>query len=134
MIQLPRTIVNQILAHAQRFPEQEICGLIGADAGQPLHSYPVDNSDAQPRSRFTMDPKQQIDAMRKMRDSGEELFAIYHSHPHTPAMPSVTDLEQAAYPEAHYLIVSLNTEGVLEMRAFRLKGGEMESEDIEVVA
>ena len=60
------------------------------------------------------------DAMKKMREADEELFAIYHSHPAAPATPSITDLELAAYPDAFYLIISLSTKGVLEMRAFKI--------------
>ena len=67
-----------------------------------------------------MEPKQQVAAMKTMRESGEELFAIYHSHPNAPAIPSARDIEQAAYPDAYYLIISLNTKGVLEMRCFKL--------------
>ena len=74
----------------------------------------------EPQRLFAMDPARQIDAQRRMRERGEELFGIYHSHPHSPAQPSATDLEQAGYPEALYIIVSLNTKGVLEMRGFRL--------------
>lgn len=48
-------------------------------------------------------------------------------------MPSVTDIEQAAYPEALYLIVSLNIEGVLDMQGFRLKGGGVVVEELELV-
>ena len=67
-----------------------------------------------------MDGKQHIAAMAKMRDRDEDFFAIYHSHPTAPAVPSKTDLERATYPEALYLIISLNTKGILEMRGFRI--------------
>jgi len=71
---------------------------------------------------FAMDPTQQIAAMRAMREGGEELFAIYHSHPDSPPLPSATDLAQANYPDVLYLIISLQTRGVLELRGFRLQG------------
>jgi proteasome lid subunit RPN8/RPN11 len=67
-----------------------------------------------------------------MREQGEELFGIYHSHPHSPAEPSDTDLRQAGYPEALYLIVSLNTKGVLEMRGFRLRDGQATPVHLEI--
>lgn len=121
---LPRNLVNKILSHAQHAPEDEVCGLIGAQDGHAIDIYPVKNVAEDTHKLFQMDPKQQIDAMREMREQGHELFAIYHSHPHTPAAPSVTDLEQAAYPDAVYLIISLNTTGVLEMRGFRLEDGK----------
>lgn len=119
-IQIPRKITNQLLHLAQISPDLEVCGLIGSKNGRPSSCYPVKNTAEQPQQRFQLDAVQQISAMAKMRDLGEELFAIYHSHPTAPATPSITDLELATYPEALYLIISLNTKGILEMRAFKI--------------
>ena len=132
-IQIDRTIVNRILAHAQQTPEQEVCGLVGAVDGVPHQVYPVSNVAPEADHLFAMDPHQQIDAMRRMRDNGEQLFAIYHSHPHAPATPSATDLQQAAYPEALYLIISLNTKGVLELQGFRLADNAIQSIELEMI-
>jgi len=119
-IQIPRKITNQLLHLAQISPEIEVCGLIGSKNGLPSSCYPVKNTAEHPQQRFQLDAAQQISAMAKMRDQGEELFAIYHSHPAAPATPSVADLELASYPEALYLIISLNTKGILEMRGFKI--------------
>ncbi|WP_446809937.1 Mov34/MPN/PAD-1 family protein [Methylomonas sp. 2BW1-5-20] len=122
-ISLPRKLTNQLLHLAQLSPDAEICGLIGADSnGMPLSCYPVDNSADTPKNRFLLDAGQQIAAMKQMRDKGENLFAIFHSHPDTPAVPSATDIEQAGYQGALHLIISLNTKGVLELRGFRIVG------------
>ncbi len=121
-IVLPRQLVNQILHQAQASPEVEVCGLIAARDGRPARAIPIANVSPHPQRLFAMDPARQIAAQRRMREQGETLFGIYHSHPHSPAEPSVTDLREAGYPEALYLIVSLNTRGVLEMRGFRLHG------------
>jgi proteasome lid subunit RPN8/RPN11 len=129
---LPRTLINQLLSEAQHSPEEEVCGLIGARQGSPSRVYPVANIASERDHLFAMEPKAQIDAMRRMREAGEELFAIYHSHPHAPAEPSLRDLEEAAYPEALYLIISLNTKGVLEMRGFRLCDGAVENVELHV--
>lgn len=119
-IHIPRKITNQLLHLAQLSPEAEVCGLIGSLNGIPNHCYPVENNADHPENRFSLDAKQQIAAMAQMRENGEQLFAIYHSHPTAPAFPSKTDLEMASYPEALNLIISLNTKGVLEMRGFRI--------------
>jgi proteasome lid subunit RPN8/RPN11 len=119
-LQIPRKITNQLLHLAQISPDLEICGLIGSKNGLPSSCYPVNNTADQPQQHFQLDAGQQISAMTKMRDQGEQLFAIYHSHPTAPATPSLTDLELAAYPEALYLIISLNTKGILEMRGFKI--------------
>jgi len=121
-VHLPRTIVNQMLRHAQQSPSDEVCGLIGAKDGIAAHCYVVANIASSPRRLFAMDPARQIAAMRTMRELGEELFAIYHSHPASPPFPSREDMQQANYPEALYLIISLQTQGVLEIRGFRLNG------------
>ena len=126
-IRLPRKLTNQLLHRAQISPEEEVCGLVGADAaGNPVSCYPIANSAETPQNRFLLDPRQQISAMKQMRDKGESLFAIYHSHPAAPAVPSDTDIEQATYPDALHLIISLDTKGVLELRGFRIVSGQFE--------
>ncbi len=117
-IALPRELVNQILHHALSCPELEVCGLIGAKEGLPASCYPVENAAAVPQLRFQLDPAGQINAMRQIRERGEELFAIFHSHPAAPAEPSPVDLADAVYLDVLYLVISLNTKGVLEMRGF----------------
>lgn len=124
-LRIPRTIVNQILHHAQHAEGEEICGLIAGRGGVFTRCYPVANVARDKRYRFQMDPKGQIDAMRAMRAAGEELMAIYHSHPDAPATPSATDIAQDEYPDVLYLIVSLTTKGVLEMRGFVIRDREV---------
>ena len=119
-IEIPRELVNQILHHAQSTPDLEVCGLIGAKDGKPTSCHPVRNIAATPHLRFQLEPTGQIEAMRRIRERGEALFAIFHSHPTAPAEPSPVDLAEAAYVDALYLVISLNTKGVLEMRGFRI--------------
>lgn len=122
LILLPRTLVIRLLHQAQTHPEIEVCGLISARDGVPVGLYPVENVAADRRRHFHLDPKGQIEAMRTMRQRGETLFAVYHSHPTAPPFPSNEDLEAVAYPEALTLIISLVTKGTLQMRGFRLDG------------
>ncbi|MDH5360737.1 MAG: M67 family metallopeptidase [Gammaproteobacteria bacterium] len=131
-VSLPRTLVNHILTHVQQAPNQEVCGLIGRSGTEPASLYPIANVASDSEKLFQMDPKQQIDAMRQMREGSEELFAIYHSHPHAPGLPSSTDLAQASYPDALYLIISLNTIGVLEMRGFYIHDARAEEVSLQI--
>lgn len=128
---IPRTLANQILTQAQQHPGTEACGLVSAHDGQANRVYPVKNVAKDPQHLFEMDPAILIDSIRDIRNQGDELFAIYHSHPDAPARPSATDLAQADYPDSLYLIVSLNTKGVLEMRGFYLR--QKQIEDVELV-
>ncbi len=117
---IPRKLTNQLLHLAQLSPNAEICGLVGGKNGMPVRCYPVDNVAEHPKQRFLLDAGQQISALAAMRKHGEDLFAIYHSHPKAPAEPSWHDINEAAYPDALYLIISLDTKGVLEMRGFKI--------------
>jgi len=133
-ILIPRKLTNQLLHLAQISPNTEVCGLIGADAaGIPVSCYPVTNIAATPDKRFSLDAGQQIAAMKQIREKGERLFAIYHSHPTAPAEPSSTDIEEANYPQALHLIISLNTKGVLEMRGFKIVENTVEEYPLRLI-
>ncbi len=119
-ILIPRKITLQLLHWAQQTPDHEICGLLGGQNGLPTSCYPVENAAANPSRHFLLNAAEQVAAMKTMRERDEVLFAIYHSHPHAPATPSPADLKQAVYREALYLIISLNTQGLLEMRGFKI--------------
>ena len=62
--------------------------------------------------------------------TARELKAIYHSHPEAPAQPSLADIQQHEYPDVLYLIVSLATRGVLDLRGFRIRNGKIENVEI----
>lgn len=127
---LPRRLVNQILTHAQQHEHTESCGLISASAGKPAHYYAVKNIAEDPSTHFEMEPKQQIAAMKHMREHDEDLLAIVHSHPMSPPVPSAADMQASGYPDAYYIIVSLNTKGVLEMRGYRIDNSDMRPVDL----
>ena len=123
-VRLPRSIVNQLLQLAQKSPEEEICGLISRDQRGFKKCYPVVNVADDKRHFFALDPKGQIEVMRSMREQGEELGAIFHSHPDSPALPSLADIEQHEYPGVLYLIISLGKKGAPEMRGYHIHGRE----------
>ena len=131
-VTLPRPIVNQILHQAQQALDEEICGLIAGNAKNFTRCYPVANVAGDKHRLFEMDPGGLIDALRAMREHGEELKAIYHSHPEAPAQPSLADIQQHEYPDVLYLIVSLATKGVLDLRGFRVHNGRIENIDIAI--
>lgn len=120
-IQLPRQIVNKILAHAQAKETREVCGLISTNATNQMQLFPIKNIATDNKHFFEMDPGETIQVMKTIRDEDASLFAIYHSHPTSPATPSKTDIERTGYPEALSLIISLDTKGVLELKAYKIE-------------
>ncbi len=125
-IRLPLKIVQQLLHHAQSSVDREVCGLIGGRDGAVQSCYPVKNSDPNPQCKFTLDTAEQIRVFKTLREKDEQLFAIYHSHPQREAYPSAVDLALVNYPDVLYLIISLNTKGVLALRGFNLANNQVE--------
>jgi proteasome lid subunit RPN8/RPN11 len=120
---LPREVVNRLLAIAQHSPDHEVCGLVGGDGTHYRHVYPVVNAAREPAHLFDMDGAALIEAQRALREQGDRLMAVFHSHPGTDAQPTTTDIAGDTYPELLYLIIALGTQGVLELRGFRWRAG-----------
>ena len=129
-LELPRPLVNKILAHAQQNDEAEVCGLVGSSSSGEKFYYSINNIADNPDCRFLMDAPQQISAMKKMREKQQQLFAIVHSHPNASAQPSQLDIQENAYKDVFYIIISLNTKGVLEMRAYNQTDDDMQEVEL----
>jgi len=129
-ISIPRTLANRLLTLAQLTPEVEVCGLISTDTNHQYRVYPIENISGTAHSVFEMHPQQQIDAFRKIRENQQNLFAIFHSHPQSDAIPSNKDIKDAAYRDALNIIISLNTRGVLDMRGYFYQPDRFESVDL----
>lgn len=113
-----------LVAHARSDHPYEVCGLLAGAAGRPTRHYRVPNA-ARSMTFYNMDPKALLVAMRDIDDHDDDLLAIYHSHSHTEAYPSVTDVRLAFYSQAVYLIVSLQDPAVPVVRAFDIVDGQV---------
>ncbi|HET8592766.1 MAG TPA: M67 family metallopeptidase [Solirubrobacterales bacterium] len=122
-MRIPNQIYEELLEHARAEEPNECCGLIGGRDGEARTVYRARNAEASPL-RYNLDPQDQFRIMSEMEERGEDLSAIYHSHTASPAYPSQTDINLAAYPDALYLIVSL-AEGEEPLRGFRITDGEV---------
>lgn len=72
----------------------------------------------QSEDRFALDAREQIGAIKQMRERGYRPLGNWHSHPHAPAWPSPEDIRLAYDPDASYLILAL---GEPDLRAFRIQ-------------
>ncbi|MBF0184273.1 MAG: M67 family metallopeptidase [Magnetococcales bacterium] len=126
---IPRPLLNRILDHARRAVPAECVGLLSGQGKTATAWHPLSNR-WQDGVRFRADEGELIQVLRQLREKGEELVAIYHSHPDSAATPSDLDRQQAYYPDALYLIVSLSTSGRLEMNGFLLRDGQTLPQEI----
>ena len=120
MLQLTRETWMAMVAHAYDGLPDEACGLFAGPPGADRATvfYPCRNAAASSRV-YTLDPKDHLRADRDAAGRGLEIIGVMHSHTHTDAYPSPTDLAQAPDPAWHYVIVSLRDEAPT-LRAYRI--------------
>lgn len=127
-LELDRATWDALVEHAWSDFPYEVCGLLGVRPDGSIAHYRIDNAERS-MTYYTMEPKQLLRAMRDIEDEGYGL-AIYHSHTHTAAYPSATDIRLAAYPDASYLIVTLQDRDQPDIRAFRIVDGEVAEQPV----
>jgi proteasome lid subunit RPN8/RPN11 len=129
VIELERRFFDEIVAHCEEGYPDEACGLVAAKEDVPVRVIPMRNADASPAT-FRLDPKEQFEVFEELEDEGLDLFAIFHSHTHSEAYPSPTDRRQALYPEARYLILTLQDRSRPSLRGFRILDGDVTEEEV----
>lgn len=119
VLELSRDQAAALIKHAEAESPNECCGLLAGRNGRVERIYRGTNVDHSPYT-YLMDPGEQLAAFKDMEAAGLDLIGIYHSHTHTPAYPSRTDLAKAYYSDAVYVILSLARRDEPEIRGFRL--------------
>src|SRR5678816_2612810 len=128
MLQISEAVHAQMVAQAYDPLPDEACGLLAGRPGQPTATtfYPCRNA-AESSRVYTVDPHDHLRADRDADDRGLEILGVMHSHTHTEAYPSPTDVAQAPDPGWHYVIVSLKRESPV-LRSYRIVDGTIAEE------
>lgn len=114
---LAPAVVDEIVNHAREGKPEEVCGIV---RGRGLTGFEAvrGRNVAQDRiENYTVDPQTLLKQF-DFEDAGDEMMAIYHSHPVSEAYPSATDAWNANYPDTIYLICSLEDDAAPDIRAF----------------
>ena len=131
MLTLRKDHFVEIIRHARTEIPNECCGLIGGHEHIAKSIYQLNNVADNPRVTYEAAPEELFKAQRTMRESNEQLLAIYHSHPRAvEPRPSETDVRLAYYPDAIYLIIALGSAEPI-VKAFRISEKERVSELVE---
>ena len=125
MIRIPKAIHDDTIAHAKEGFPLEVCGILGGTGESVSVMYRMTNTDAS-NEHFMMEPKEQFAVVKALRAGGEQMLAIYHSHPESPARPSPEDIRLALTPNVCHLIVSLSDRDNPVAKAFRISDGAVE--------
>jgi len=105
---IPRSVAEAMIAHARAELPNEACGLVAGSLvdGRASAYHPARNAEASPL-RYTVHPEDLVRITFAIDDAGDDLVAIFHSHTHSPAIPSATDRRTAMYPEQFYVLATL---------------------------
>ncbi len=131
MLRIKRSVIRAISAHAKQELPNEACGYLASENDLVSSHYELANIDKAP-DHFSMEPREQFAAVKEMRQRGQVLKAVYHSHPETPARPSAEDIRLAYDPEISFVIISLAT-AEPQIKSFLVARGVVAEEDIEII-
>jgi len=123
-LRIPEEMLDRMIAHCRAVYPNEACGILAGGDEVVEKIYEMTNIEHSTVS-YMMDPKEQFRVMKEMRSEGREMIAIYHSHPHSRAYPSVKDVEIAYYSTALYVIVSLVDKETPDVRAYEINEGKV---------
>jgi proteasome lid subunit RPN8/RPN11 len=128
-----KKFLTEMVAHALEEYPLEACGLlagtVSADGTATVRSlHPTPNTAASARV-YQVEPSALLRADRAAEAAGGQLIGVYHSHTHTDAKPSPTDIAQAPDPQWHYVLVSLRDIHP-SVRSWNIQDGKIEEEDV----
>lgn len=133
MLRIPRDLYLQMVGHCITGLPEEACGVLAGDpeSGTVERCYPTKNSAASARV-YTVDSADLLRADRDAERAGIQLIGVFHSHTHTDAYPSATDIDQAPDPAWHYVVVSLRDTHPM-VRSYRIAAGRVDEESVIVL-
>jgi [CysO sulfur-carrier protein]-S-L-cysteine hydrolase len=132
MLHIPVQVINEMVGHAYDGLPNEACGLlVGRPERNEVVRFVPTRNVAESSKIYTIDGLEQMKAERAAEDEGLALIGVMHSHTHTTAYPSATDVAQAEWldPEWHFVIVSLRDDAP-STRSYRIVGEDIAEEQI----
>lgn len=129
-MQIKKHVVKGIIAHALEDSPLEACGYLAGKEEVVSHHVPLTNMDKSPE-HYSLDPKEQFDTVRDLRNRGLKVIAVYHSHPCSPARMSEEDIRLAHDPDMRYVIISLYNGTIV--KSFRVRDSSVEEEELVII-
>ena len=130
VLRLPRPLADEMVAHCKAGRPNEACGILASSDGEVVKVFPMSNASASP-VRYSLEPREQFAAYTELDKNGWQLGGVFHSHTHTDAYPSPTDVRLAS-EDVPYVIISFAEEPP-SIRAFRVLKESLTDTDGEIV-
>ena len=137
MLTISRAFADEMIAHSQLEDPNECCGILAGRNEVVENVYRIANATPSPY-RYVMEPQEMLNAMRDADSNEWDITAFYHSHTHSPAYPSPTDVRMAQQSgwlgdDIYYILVSLEDKTNPHIRAYRIQeSGEIIEQDFTI--
>ena len=141
MLKVSKQFYEECMTHCRGEYPKEACGIFAGAAAHGLPAieqtrtvvavYPMRNVEDSPIG-YSMDPKEQLQIERRMRQAGQRMIGIYHSHTATTAYPSSVDVSLALSPDLSYVLVSLKDRQQPDFKSYRIDGKAIAQEAVEI--
>jgi proteasome lid subunit RPN8/RPN11 len=128
---LEKRFHDEMVAHALEGYPLEVCGLLSGTADGVVNAIHRADNLARSSRVYSLDPRAMLRADREAEAAGGQVIGVYHSHTHTDAKPSPTDVAQAPDPDWHYVLVSLRDDHP-SVRSWTIRDGKTEEEEVAV--
>ncbi len=137
VLKIPKAIRDSMIAHCIDGLPDEACGLVaaassGASTPALVEKCYLTKNAARSAKLYAVDPLEHLKADRDAESNGLEIVGVFHSHTHTEAYPSPTDVAQAPDPTWHYILISLKREMPV-VRSYLIRDGKITEEEVVVV-
>ena len=131
MIYIAKNLFERMIEHSKREFPNEACGILSGSTERVNKVYEMTNVEKSPQT-FFMDAREQLKVMKEIRNEGQKMIGIYHSHVASPAFPSDHDVELALYPEVSYVIISIKDRENPSVRSFKIVEGKIREEELKI--
>jgi proteasome lid subunit RPN8/RPN11 len=129
MLTISTALYDQVIAHCESRYPKEACGILAGKDGVVTQVYPMTNVEDSPVG-YSMDPREQLQVEKQMRQRGQQTVGIYHSHTASDAYPSSVDVDLAISPDVSYVLVSLKAREAPVVKSYRVSGTRVSQEEL----
>ncbi len=131
MINIKKKDYNILVEYSKQESPNEACAILAGKNNSISRIYLMKNIQEQPDS-FLMAPEEQFKVIKDIRKKKLEMLGIFHTHPDSPARPSIRDISMAFYTEVVYFILSLEDSDNPLLKGFRIIDREVSNEEIKI--
>ena len=132
LFNLETKYADEMVAHARTEAPNECCGILAGNDERVIKLYRTTNTEHSPY-RYKIDPVQMLAIYEEIQKNKWKLLGVYHSHTHTEAYPSATDIKSIVLPKSIYFIVSLSNPDQAIIKGFHITEGKITEVELRII-